>query len=117
MRLGIFDDRTTNHFAVSLSVADRTQSERSGDCISAHFMIFSAQQSGAREVQLVRKNRKMICRHISEMFRYHAGENPKNRKQKRDRMCIRHTANTFACMRIPPVRASPDTPNVQNGES
>ena len=32
-------------------------------------------------------------------------------------MCIRHTANTFACMRIPPVRASPDTPNVQNGES
>lgn len=39
------------------------------------------------------------------------------RKVVADRMCIRHTANTFACMRIPPVRASPDTPNVQNGES
>lgn len=29
---------------------------------------------------------------------------------KRDRMCIRHTANTFACMRIPPVRAAPRHP-------
>ena len=38
---------------------------------------------------------------------------PKSCSEKRDRMCICHTANTFACMKIPPVRAGPDTPNVE----
>ncbi|HHY9863249.1 TPA: hypothetical protein ACV79R_005547, partial [Escherichia coli] len=55
------------------SVADRTQSKRSRDCISAHFVRFPDCQFVDRAEQLRHENGRMICCPVARTARFRGG--------------------------------------------
>ncbi|HFP0819991.1 TPA: hypothetical protein ACHKJG_005212, partial [Escherichia coli] len=55
------------------SVADRTQSKRSRDCISTHFVRFPDCQFVDRAEQLRHENGRMICCPVARTARFRGG--------------------------------------------